>query len=218
MTSDTLAPVIIFTSVPLDTVCHLTYNMFNIRIELGVLKMSLETRVEKLEKEVRLLKDELALLKKGLQGKKQTDTQINVVDDYMIKLVYTGIYAKIKDGNSTVIGFPKNRRKLAEQISVGQKMFIYVTSPVKKIIGLMRVVKGIEESTGRWPYIITLNWEIGPKQGIGFADIGLQIRPRVGDTLYAITNEKAKEIIDLLNEQQDLPKSTIDFLASEYGD
>lgn len=52
--------------------------------------------------------------------------------------------------------------------------------------------------------IITLTCEIGPKQGIGFADIGLQIRPLVGDTLYAINNEKAKEIIDLLNEQQDL--------------
>lgn len=181
--------------------------------------MSLDERVAKLEKEVRMLKDELAAIKRDMQGKEETDTQINVVDDYMIKLVYTGIYKKIKNGGSTVIGFPKNRRKIAEQISVGQKMFIYVTSPVKKIIGLMKVVKEVEESTdpeSRWPYIITLEWEIGPKQGITFADAGLDIRPRVGDTLYAITYDKAKEIIDLLNDQPDLPMSTIEFLANEY--
>lgn len=182
--------------------------------------MSLEARVEKLEKEIRILKDELAGLKREMQGKEETDTKINVVDDYMIKLVYTGVYAKIKeDGHSLLIGFPKNRRKLAEQISVGQKMFIYVTSPVKKIIGLMKVVKEVEECKdpeSRWPYIITLEWEVGPKQGIAFTDVGLDIRPRVGDTLYAITGEKAKEITDKLQEQPDLSKSTIDYLANEY--
>lgn len=180
--------------------------------------MSLEVRVDKLEKEVRLLKDELVLLKREIQGKEETDTQTNVVDDYMIKLVYTGIYSKIRNGGSTIIGFPKNRRKLAEQISVGQNMFIYVTSPVKKIIGLMKVIKGVEEAAGRWPYIITVTWEIGPKQGISFSDVGLQIRPRVGDTLYAITDDKAKELISLLKGQPDLPQSTIDYLADEYGE
>jgi len=184
--------------------------------------MSLEARVEKLEKEMRTLKDEVTLLKRELQGKAESDIQTNVVDDYMIKVVYTGIYPKIGNGNSLAIGFPKNRRKLAEQISVGQRMFVYVTSPVKKIIGLMKVVEEVKEIKAaageeRWPYVITVDWEIGPKQGVGFADVGLQIRHRVGDTLYAITDDKAKELIRQLNEQPNLSQSTIDYLASEYG-
>ena len=84
--------------------------------------MTLEIRIEKPEKEVRMLKAALPSLKSCLHGKKVADTQINVVDDYMIKLVYTSFYAKILDGSSPIIGFPKNRRKLTEQISIGQKM------------------------------------------------------------------------------------------------
>lgn len=178
--------------------------------------MELEKRVEKLEKELRFIKDELMTIKRQLQHKEVTDTQINFVDDFMIKIVYTGIYPMIVESDTLKIGFPKNRKKLAEQISLGQKMFIYVTSPVKKIIGLMTVVKEIEETSGRWPYSITLKWEIGPKQGVGFLEAGLQIRPRVGDTLYAITHEKAKTLVDMLNKQPNLPSETLKFLSKEY--
>lgn len=182
--------------------------------------MDLESRVLKLEKEVRILKDELILLKKGIQEKEEIETQINVVDDYMIKLVYTGIYSSYLKGKSAVIGFPKNRRKLAEQISVGQKMFVYVTSPEKKVIGLMTVVEELQvgQANERWPYKIKTKWELGPKPGIGFSDVGLQIRPRIGDTLYAITAEKAKEIIEQLSNQQDLDNATINYLAKKYGE
>jgi chaperonin cofactor prefoldin len=183
--------------------------------------MTLEQRIEKLEAEMRALRDDFSSLKKEVKGKEDSEYQINVVDDYMIKLVYTGIYSKIKENTNLEIGFPKNRRKLAQEISVGQKMFIYVTSPVKKIIGLMTVKNGMQESEdphSRWPYNIKLEWEIGPKQGVSFSDIGLPIRPRVGDTLYSIDLDKAKEIINLLNQQDDLTDNNIDFLSKEYGE
>lgn len=180
--------------------------------------MELEQRVQKLEKEVRLLKDELAALKNQLRETEATDSQRNVVDDYMVKIVYTGIYQKVLDSETQKIGFPKNRRTIAAQISVGQKMFVYVTSPVKKIIGLMTVVNEVEETPGRWPYSITLKWDIGPKPGVSFSDVGLDIRPRIGDTLYSITSEKAKVIFDLLNAQEDLSRETIRYLANEYRD
>jgi hypothetical protein len=180
--------------------------------------MSLELRVEKLEAEILELKKEIARINKGSDDK---EYQINVVDDYMIKLVYTGVYSKIKGNTSLEIGFPKNRKKLAENISVGQKMFVYVTSPVKKIIGLMTVSRAMQTSkdpNGRWPYNIELTWEIGPKQGVSFNDIGLPIRPRVGDTLYSIDIDKANEIIKQLKKQDDLSESNIDFLSNEYGE
>ena len=69
--------------------------------------MELEQRVQKLEKEVRLLKDELAALKNQLRETEATDSQRNVVDDYMIKIVYTGIYQKVLDSETQKIGFPK---------------------------------------------------------------------------------------------------------------
>jgi hypothetical protein len=183
--------------------------------------MTLERRIEKLEAEIRALKDEFSVLKREVKGKEDSEYQINVVDDYMIKIVYTGIYSKIKANAPIEIGFPKNRRKLAKDISVGQKMFIYVTSPVKKIIGLMTVISEMQESgkpEDRWPYNIKLEWEIGPKQGVSFSDIGLPIRPRVGDTLYSIDIDKAKDIISLLNKQDDLTDSNLDFLSKEYGE
>jgi len=44
--------------------------------------MSLDQRVEKLEMEVRKLKDDLLALKREVQGKEESD-QINVVEDYV---------------------------------------------------------------------------------------------------------------------------------------
>ena len=46
--------------------------------------MSLDQRVEKLEMEVRKLKDDLLALKREVQGKEESD-QINVVEDYVWK-------------------------------------------------------------------------------------------------------------------------------------
>lgn len=183
--------------------------------------MTLEQRIEKLEAEMKELRGDLSTLKKEVKVKEDSEYQINVVDDYMIKVVYTGIYSKIKGNEPLEIGFPRNRKKLALDISVGQKMFIYVTSPVKKIIGLTSVISEMQESNdpnSRWPYNIRLEWAIGPKQGVSFSDIGLPIRPRVGDTLYSIDLDKAKEIINQLTQQDDLSDSNIDFLSREYGE
>lgn len=137
----------------------------------------------------------------------------NGVSDYMIKVVYPGIYME-KD--KPTAAFPKNRRKIAEKIVIGQYMFIYATSPEKKILGLTKVISSIKEVEGRWPYLVELEWVVGPKPGLRFKDVGLDIRPLPGDTLFSITEEKAQEIIQSLEEQPDLDQGMIDYLAKKY--
>lgn len=132
----------------------------------------------------------------------------------MIKLVYPGIYVQKEKPTA---GFPRNRRKVANQLIPGQKMFIYATSPVKKIIGLTKIVEPMKVLDGRWPYSVALEWEIGPKlEGVTLQEAGLDIRPRPGDTLYGITEEVAQTIIKLLQRQKDLTKEQWDLLALQY--
>lgn len=144
-----------------------------------------------------------------------SDWKRNTVADYMIKVVYPGIYAK-KD--KPVAGFPKNRQKTSENIQVGQYMFLYATSPEKKIIGLTKATSSVHEVGGRWPYQIDLEWVVGPKPGITFKEIGLDIRPLPGDTIFSLKEEKAQELIQALKSQPDLDQGMIDYLAKKYED
>lgn len=138
----------------------------------------------------------------------------NTVDNYMIKLLYPGIYCNI---DNPTAGFPKNRKSLVEKIYPDQNMFIYVASPIKKIIGLAKVKSQCKDNPGnRWPYYVDLEWTIKPRAGVTFKECGLDIRPRPGDTLYSITEDKAKEIMDNLKKQTELDQSTLDYLANEY--
>lgn len=172
---------------------------------------SLEARIEILEKVVESLSDELKCLK---NPKKETEWKNNTVSDYMIKLVFPGIYCQY---DNPTAGFPKNRKSIAGNLEPGQYMFIYSTSPIKKIIGLTKVKSKVKDNTeSRWPYYVDLEWVIKPRNGVTLNECGLDIRPRPGDTLYAITEEKANEIITKLNSQKELDQSTIDYLANEY--
>lgn len=171
----------------------------------------LEHKVEKLTEQVLQLQQQMLTI----TGENETNLiwKRNATDEYMIKLVYPGIFNYIKNPTA---GFPKNRKKIAQELKPGQYMFLYVTSPEKKIIGLTKVVSEMNVTEGRWPYSVDLEWVINPKPGVKFSDVGLDIRPRPGDTLYALSEEKAQELIEMLNKQADLDQSTLDYLAGKY--
>lgn len=178
--------------------------------------MELDKRVEKLEKIVEGLVEEVGNLRKQTGFDEESNWRNNTVDNYMIKLVYPGIYCQ-KD--KPTAGFPKNRRSISEKIYPDQYMFIYVASPIKKIVGLTKVTSTVKDNIGsRWPYYVDLEWVIKPRSGVSFKECGFDIRPRPGDTLYAINEDKAKEIIKKLEAQNELDDSTIDYLANEYKD
>lgn len=184
----------------------------------GDVFMSQEKRIELLEVEVNELKNkvkELTLLVVKEEEKEKREWQRNIISDYMIKLVYPGIFGQIENPKA---GFPKNRRTVAEQLSPGQYMFIYVTSPEKKIIGLTKVVSELNITDGRWPYSVDLEWVISPKLGISLKELDLDIRPRPGDTIFGLTDSKAEEIITALNNQPDLDESTLNYLKRKYED
>ncbi len=178
----------------------------------------MENRIDTLELEVRQLRKELQEIKSLLRPERQKENhhwKSNAVGDWMIKLVYPGIYAQ-KDKPEA--GFPRNRRKIADQILPGQKMFIYVTSPIKKIIGLTRVTdQMIVRDDSRWPFSVSLEWEIGPiEKGISLESVGLDIRPRPGDTLFGISDDIAQNIIQLLKNQPDLTDEQHESLSFQY--
>lgn len=171
-----------------------------------------QQRLEWLEGELKDLRREIMLIK-GESISKKNDWKSNTVRDYMIKVVYPGIFCMI---NEPKAAFPKNKRRIAEQIELGQYMFIYVTSPEKRIIGMTKITLKMKEVGGRWPYSVELDWVIGPKAGVTLKEAGLDIRPRVGDTLFGLSDETAQEIISLLNEQDDLDQNTLDYLEGKY--
>lgn len=176
--------------------------------------MGLEKRVEDLEKIVEGLVKEINGLKKEMNPINDNEWRNNTVDDYMIKLFFPGIYCYL---DKPTAGFPKNRRGVAEKLYPGQYMFIYVTSPVKKIVGLAKVTSTVKENPeSRWPYYVDLEMVIKPRSGVTLNECGLGIRPRPGDTLYSISKNKADEIIKKLKEQEELDESTLKFLANEY--
>jgi len=179
----------------------------------------MEKRIETLELKVadleQKLTDLMVKLKISDELTEELEWKSNSAGEWSIKVVYPGIY---QEGRTPTAGFPKNRKKTAEQVSPGQAMFVYVTSPIKKIIGMTRVVSSMKQVGGQWPYSVDLDWVIGPKQGVSFNDVDLGIRPRIGDTLYQINEDVAQRIIKKLEEQDDLTDEMIRYLANEYRD
>lgn len=178
--------------------------------------MSLEKRVELLEKLVTELRAEVNAIK----GKKQQESdnkpwKRNSVGDYMIKVLYPGILQKQHRADPKA-GFPNNRKLLAQQIKPGQTMIIYSTDPIKKIIGVGETTSFMKEVDSQWKYSIDFKWIVPPKHGLTFEEVGLDIRVIVGDTIFSLTPKKANEIIERLKQQPDLDESTMDYIVSEY--
>ncbi|OXS60303.1 hypothetical protein B1A99_07630 [Cohnella sp. CIP 111063] len=176
----------------------------------------MDDRVSVLEKSFLELNKRMNILEAQLsKHKSSSEYQTNTVSKHMIKLVYPGIFGRI---NEPTAGFPSNRKKVALQLAKGQFMFLYVTSPEKKIIGLTTVASECKRVDGRWPYSVDLEWVINPKPGVTLAEVGLDIRPRVGDTLFSITDDKAHQIIAALHSQDDLDSNTLKYLFEKYKD
>lgn len=165
--------------------------------------LELLERVSKLESKVKELEESYIKNNKVIKR--------NRVGEYNLKIVYPGIFKHIDTPSA---GFPKNKKPLAEQMTLGTKVFIYVTSPYKKIIGLAEPIQNmIETDNERWPYNVPLKWVIGPcVPGVRIKDVDLDIRPRPGDTNFELTEEEAKRIIDILKRQKPLNDDNIDDL------
>lgn len=138
---------------------------------------------------------------------------------YSVKLVYPNFYSEIDlEEKAFKVGFPRSKRKMASKVESGHLFFIYVTAPEKWIIGLGRVLGGVKEDknqgTGR-PYQAEVEWVIGPKNvGVRFLDVDLFVKPRIGDSLYALDNKSALRIIERLRQ---LPDATEDDLKKKAG-
>lgn len=142
-------------------------------------------------------------------------------DTYSIKLVYPGFYLGMSTRElTTTIGFPLSKERLAKRVLPGHLFFIYVTSPERKVIGLAQASGHAvfePEQDFRRPWSVQLVWLIGPKSpGVGFADIGLQVKARIGDTTYAITDEVAAALIDRLQDMADLSSLELSRLKEKY--
>ncbi|EJY54822.1 GerA spore germination protein [Alicyclobacillus hesperidum URH17-3-68] len=169
----------------------------------------LEKRIEALEQEVRWLRQKLRV-----PAASEMPFKRNEVAKQMIKVVYPGIYIDI---HNPVAGYPRNRRTLAMQHTEGQEMAVYVTSPQKVIIGVARVTGPCKHvPSSHWPYHVPIEWTIGPKPGITFKEAGLDIRPRVGDTLFSVNQASMQRIKDLLSTQADLDDGTLKLLAKRF--
>lgn len=128
-------------------------------------------------------------------------------DVYSIKLVYPGFYMSLTPrGLTATVGFPLSKEKLAKKVQPGHLFFIYVTSPERRVIGLAQAASSAvfaPEKDYRRPWQVDLVWVLGPKMpGVQFTDIGLQVKSRVGDSTYSITDEVAAALVDRL---QDMP-------------
>ncbi|WP_195238813.1 sigma factor-like helix-turn-helix DNA-binding protein [Romboutsia sp. 1001285H_161024_C4] len=136
------------------------------------------------------------------------------VSNPFIKLIYPGFLNNLEYGK---IGFPKNRRKLAEQISRrvrdGENLecFIYLTTPIKKVVALVKITSEMEviRDQERWPYQFKYEFIIRPKDGVSLIDAGINKRCRPGDTVISMSNEISENLKELLNSQEDLTDEDI---------
>lgn len=142
-------------------------------------------------------------------------------EPYSIKLVYPGFYLGIKIGDATcTVGFPAIKERLAKRVQPGHLFFIYVTSPERRIIGMAQASEPAQympELDQKRPWSLTLAWVIGPKsQGVRFTDIGLQVKARVGDSTYSITDDVAAAIIGCLQDMDDLSEDELRKAKERY--
>jgi hypothetical protein len=141
---------------------------------------------------------------------------------YSVKLVYPGFYNEIDlDSKTFSVGFPKSKRALADKVEIGHLFFIYVTAPEKWIIGLARVLRPAIESQNqncKRPLKVPMEWVVGPKRaGVKFVDVDLVVRPRIGDSLYAIGLQDALRLLRRLRELPDVTSDDLERKIATYS-
>jgi hypothetical protein len=140
-------------------------------------------------------------------------------EPYSIKLVYPTFYRSLDVGIPyCTISFPAGKEGLAKQVQEGTQFFIYVTSPVRRVIGLARAMGPAEyrgEVTPSRPWVIPMEWLIGPKAGgVSLAETGLEVRARPGDSVYAVPEDNAVRLMDALRLLRDLDEAELARLRS----
>jgi hypothetical protein len=143
-------------------------------------------------------------------------------DPYSIKLVYPTFYRSLDVGIPyCTVSFPSGKERLAKQIQEGTLFFIYVTSPVRRVIGLAQAMGPAEyrgDVTPSRPWVVPMEWIIGPKaDGVSFAEIGLEVRGRPGDSVYAIPVDAAVRLMEALRLLCDLDEAGVARLRSRFG-
>lgn len=128
-----------------------------------------------------------------------------------IKVLYPDFYKYLTNPR---IGFPSNRYKLASQVRRGQLCYVYLTTPCKKVVALVKIVSDMIITTGRWPYVFEVEIVIPPKKGVSLSEVGINKRLRPGDTQICISNQVNTDLMNKLQAQPDLTDQEIkDFIA-----
>lgn len=142
-------------------------------------------------------------------------------EPYSIKLVYPAFFRSLDVGIPyCTISFPAGKERLARQVREGTLFFIYVTSPVRKVIGLAQALGPAEfrgDVTPARPWVVPMEWVIGPKAGgVSMAEVGLEVRARPGDSVYAIPTNAAVRLMEALRPLPDLDEAEVDRLRSRF--
>jgi hypothetical protein len=143
-------------------------------------------------------------------------------DPYSVKLVYPTLYGSLDVGIPFfTVSFPSAKEKLAKKVREGARFFIYVTSPVRRVIGLAEAMGPAEyrgdDSPSR-PWVVPMEWTIGPKAiGVSFKDIGLTVKARPGDSVYAVPAETGKRLTRALRKLGDLDQEEVARLRTRFG-
>lgn len=143
-------------------------------------------------------------------------------DPYSIKLVYPTFYGSLDvEIPFFTVSFPAAKERLAKKVQAGAKFFIYVTSPVRRVIGLAEAMGPAEyrgdDSPSR-PWVVPMEWTIGPKlDGVSLKDIGLAVKARPGDSVYAIPTAIARRLSRALRRLSDLNQEEVARLRTRLG-
>lgn len=128
-----------------------------------------------------------------------------------IKVLYPDFFKYLANPR---IGFPVNRYKLASQVQKGQLCYVYLTSPCKKIVALVKIVSDMIITSGRWPYMFEVEVVIPPKKGVRLSEVGINKRLRPGDTHICISNQVNHDLMNKLQAQPSLtPQEIQDFIV-----
>ena len=133
----------------------------------------------------------------------------SISSGYGLKVLYADWVKRMER-----LAFPKNRRTVAVNMQPGTKCLLYLTSPIKRIVGATIITGTVEDGEkkwpdhakefARWPYVVPHEL-ITPtlKTGLTLEEAGIDFRPRPGDTFKALNKETFDEILALLVEQDE---------------